>query len=219
MNDPIKFVKEQFHKNKLSWKNSFYQGLSTNEYQNYIPWYCYEAINFLEQKNLKDFLIFEFGCGASTLFYLRKGCKILCIETNKRWFEFIVDLIRKQQIKSDFLVIDQKNFFKNQNIEIHLMEDGLTNEKYQNFCQNISQERNILFDYIIVDSLKRYLCCKNSITALNKTGAIILDDSERKNYEKIFDFFAINNFENQDFFGIAPAQLRLKKTSFFSKKL
>ena len=46
---------------------------------------------------------------------------------------------------------------------------------------------------------------------------LILDDSQRKGYKKIFDFFEENGFKKQDFVGIAPGQLKLKNTTVFTK--
>jgi hypothetical protein len=91
------------------------------------------------------------------------------------------------------------------------MPDGLTNISYENFPKNSGKK----FDFIIIDSLKRFECAKNAIDALKPDGRIILDDSERKNYKKIFDFFAEKNFTKQDFFGIAPGQIRIKNTTIF----
>jgi len=209
-------IKKQFYQHKISWINSFYKGLSVDENSNFIPWYCYEAINFLTNNLPKNISIFEFGCGSSTLFYLQKGCNIISLETNKIWFDLVIKLIN-QQIKSDFKIIHQDNFYKNQNIEIYLMEDGLTNDKYENFCQDISLKKQILFDYIVIDSLKRYLSCKNSLQVLKPFGTIILDDSQRKNYHKIFELMKEKNFMVKNFTSISPAQLKIKTTSFFSK--
>jgi predicted O-methyltransferase YrrM len=193
-------IKEQFEKNKISWKNSFLEGFSQDENCQPLPWMTYEAIDFLNKNLQKNQQVFEFGCGASTLFFAKKVSKVVSLETNPKWLE----------------IVNQKLLEANlYNAEITLMNDGLENDSYQNFAKNYPEK----FDLIIVDSLKRFECAKNSITALKKDGLIILDDSERKNYQKIFDFFAQNNFEKQDFFGIAPGQLRVKNTTIFSKKM
>ena len=97
------------------------------------------------------------------------------------------------------------------------MEDALDREEYQNFAKNYSQKNHLKFDLLIVDSLKRYECAKNSFEAIKSDGYLILDDSERPNYRKIYDFLQKNNFSYQDFEGIAPAQLRIKKTTFFRR--
>lgn len=190
-------IREQFEKNKASWKNSFLDGFSQDENGAAVPWMTYPAIEFLKKYLRKNHEIFEFGCGASTLFFSSRVKKVVGLETNKKWLEII------------------KNKLPNHcsNVEINLMEDGLENDSYQNFPQNLEQK----FDLITIDSLKRFECAKNSTSALKADGAIILDDSERKNYQKIFDFFAAQNFKQQDFFGIAPGQLRIKNTTIFTR--
>jgi SAM-dependent methyltransferase len=196
---PVKSIfKEQFEKNKTGWKKSFFDGFSQDENGDSMPWMTYPAIEFLKNNLNKNHEIFEFGCGASTLFFSGIVKKVVGLETNKRWLE----------ITQKMLAEKSRN-----NAVITLMEDGLENDDYQNFAKNCGQK----FDFIIIDSLKRFECAKNAIAALKTGGTLILDDSERKNYKKIFEFFAENNFQKQDFFGIAPGQLRIKNTTIFFK--
>ncbi len=189
-------AKLQLAQNKKGWINSFIEGISQDENGSPIPWMTYSAIEFLKESLKSGFEIFEFGCGASTLFFSQKVKKVTSLETNKRWAEIV------------------ENRLSTTNVEIILMPDGLTNENYENFPKNCGKK----FDLIIIDSLKRFECAKNCLSALKESGMIILDDSERKNYKKIFEFFTENNFARQDFFGIAPGQLRMKNTSVFRKR-
>ncbi|NBV05988.1 MAG: class I SAM-dependent methyltransferase [Proteobacteria bacterium] len=190
-------VKEQFQKNKIGWKKSFFEGFLQDDLGDAVPWMTYPMIEFLKNNLNKNHEVFEFGCGASTLFFAKRVKKVIGIETNARWFEIVKEKLSKQGYAAD----------------IQIMEDGLESNLYENFAKNSKQK----FDLIIIDSLKRFECAKNSIHALKSDGAIILDDSERKNYKKIFDFFAENNFKQQSFLGIAPGQLRIKNTTIFTK--
>ena len=191
-------VKEQFEKNKSGWEKSFFYGFSQDENGDALPWMTYPAIEFLKNNLNKNHEIFEFGCGASTLFFSKIVKKVVGLETNKRWLGITQKLLAEKSYN---------------NVVITLMIDGLENDNYQNFVKNCGQK----FDFIIIDSLKRFECSKNVIDALKPSGTVILDDSERKNYKKIFEFFAENNFQKQDFFGIAPGQLRIKNTTIFFK--
>lgn len=193
-----KLIKEQFYQNKEAWKKSFLEGFSQDEKGDAVPWMTYPAIKFFEENLNKNHKIFEFGCGASTLFFTKRVKKVISLETRKNWMDLIQENLEKQQSK---------------NSEIHLMIDGLENQNYENFAKNCDQK----FDFIIIDSLKRFECAKNSISALEPGGSIVLDDSERKNYQKIFDFFAEKKFKKTDFLGIAPGQLRIKNTTIFYK--
>ncbi len=227
-------IKTLFEKNKISWKKSFLDGFSQDENGNPVPWMTYEAIDFLKKNINKNHDIFEFGSGASTLFFSRMAGSITSLESNKRWFEIIADKsanmwssLQKQPSpegkykaqlsdennKEDIKNISIHNHHNCANINLYLMNDALTNDDYQNFPNILNKK----FDFIIVDSLKRFECVRNCLTALKPSGCLILDDSERKNYKKIFDFLSEKNFKAQDFFGIAPAQLRIKNTTFFTQ--
>lgn len=191
-------LKEQFQQNKAGWIKSFMEGFSQDENGNSLPWMTYPAIEFLEKNLNKNQVIFEFGCGASTLFFAKRVKKVVSLETNPRWEK----IVKKMTVDCRLTTVD-----------ITLMPDGLENNSYENFAKNCGEK----FDFIIVDSLKRFECAKNSINALKSGGSIILDDSERPNYKKIFNFFAENNFKKTDFFGIAPGQIRIKNTTIFTK--
>ena len=167
-----------------------------DEAGNPVPWMTYPAIDFLKKNLNKNHEIFEFGCGSSTLFFAQRVKQVTGIETREKWFAML---------KSANL----------SNVEIILMEDGLTNDLYQKFAKNSEKK----FDFIIVDSIKRFLSATNSIDALKPGGSIILDDSERDNYKKIFNFFAEKNFSRQDFPGVAPGQDRVKNTTIFTSKI
>jgi hypothetical protein len=200
-NDDFKLIKNQFNLYKKSWINSARHGFTVDENHFPIPWYTFDAIEFLQKNLTKNNIIFEFGCGASTLFFASKVKKVVSLESNRRWFEIITSILKNS---GDFLL--EENYFSNANCEIFINEDALNQDEYQNFAQNYSQKNNIKFDFLIVDSLKRFECVKNSFEAVKNDGYLILDDSERPNYRKIFDFMQKNNFTFQDFIGIAPAQ-------------
>jgi len=193
----MKLIKTQFTKNKIGWKKSFLDSFSQDEFANPLPWMTYPFIEFISQKLRMDHEIFEFGFGSSTLFFAQKVKKVTVIEDDELW-------AKAMQIK--LLQLNIKN------IEIILMPDALTNFMYQSYVSGLHKK----FDFIFVDSLKRFECVKNSYNFLKEGGALILDDSERKSYKKIFEFMAKQGFAQQDFWGIAPGGFRLKNTSYFS---
>lgn len=194
----LPLAKSQLEKYKEGWIKSFCNSFSQDEYGNSLPWMTYPFIEFISDKLNKSHKIFEFGFGASTLFFAKKVRKVVAIESNAMWFQMMQIKIKDQSID---------------NIEIILMEDALLNLKYEKSAVDYNEK----FDFIFIDSLKRFECAKNSIAALKKEGMLILDDSQRKGYKKIFNFFEEQGFKKQDFVGIAPGQLKLKNTTVFTK--
>lgn len=191
-------VKSQYQQHKIGWQKSFLNGLSQDEQGSALPWMTYPFISFITPKLQPHHTIFEFGSGSSTLFFAPKVHKIIALESNKKWHEIMSIKLAQLNIK---------------NVELVLMEDALQNPAYENYLQNSQQK----FDFITIDSLKRFPCSQNVINALKPDGMVILDDSERPHYKKIFDFFAAQGFQKQDFFGIAPGQFRIKNTTIFWK--
>ena len=192
-------IKDQFQANKAGWIKSFGHGLSQDQDGNYLPWMTYPFIKYISSKLNDRQIIFEYGSGSSTLFFAKRVKKVVTVESNKKWYE-----ITKQKLFED----------KINNVELIYFEDALQNNNYELFASNYQEK----FDLIIIDSLKRFNCATNSLGAIKSDGAIILDDSERKNYRKIFEFFLSNNFISKDFPGIAPGGLKIKNSTIFYKQ-
>lgn len=187
-------IRKQFFDNYSSWVNSSNCGLSLDDKFQPVPWFCFEAIKFVKTFVEKKHHVFEFGCGSSTLFFANNCHRVISLESNQIWFEIISNNIVNQLKFNPGKTqnyYDKKNticnsFLKNDKlIELYHLKLAIIEENYQKFLATL----NIKFDLILIDSIKRYQCAVNSINYLNRDGIIILDDSERKNYQKIFDFF------------------------------
>jgi precorrin-6B methylase 2 len=196
LNNQSTLIKNQFQANKLSWVKSFQSGLSQDQNGNYLPWMTYPFIAYLSSKLNSKQTIFEYGCGSSTLFFATKVAKVVALESNKTWYEIIKQKLLEARIK---------------NVELIYFDNALQDGAYEIFASKYQGE----FDLVIIDSLKRFACATNSINAIKPGGAIILDDSERKNYRKIFDFFLNHDFIQKDFPGIAPGGLKIKNSTIF----
>jgi precorrin-6B methylase 2 len=197
-------IKPQFQQNKLGWVRSSLMGLSQDEQGRPLPWMTYPFIEYISSKLNSNQLVFEYGCGSSTLFFAPQVKKVVALESSEIWYKIMARMIEKNKIK---------------NIELIYLPNSLENSAYESFAFEYSNLNKEKFDLIIIDSLKRFACTKNAILALNLKGCLILDDSERKNYQKIFDFMTKQGFIYQNFLGIAPGQIRLKNTTLFYQKI
>lgn len=195
-------VKDLVKENLTSFRNSIKSGFSKDHNDFFIPWMTYPAIEFIKKNINKNSLIFEFGCGSSTIFFAANCRQVISLETNKIWQAIINQKLVENNLK---------------NSQIYLNENGINDDNYQNFILDYVKQNQVKFDVVVIDSIKRFQCSLASIDVIHEKSIIILDDSERKHYQKIFDFFEQKNFTRMDFFGVAPAQLRMKNTSIFIK--
>ena len=88
-------VRDQFEQNKIGWQKSLLEGFSQDDDGNFVPWMTYPAIEFLKNNLKPEDEIFEFGCGASTLFFSKRVKKVVGLETNPRWLGIINEKLQQ----------------------------------------------------------------------------------------------------------------------------
>ena len=136
---------------------------------NSYPWLPREAVlfmaHFLKQKPCT---VLEFGCGGSTVWLHSRVKRLVSVEHNEGY----VNLVKTKCTG---------------NLEIILEPTP-----YDHVCDRFDDET---FDFILVDGRNRVKCFEKSLRLLKKGGVIMLDNSEREYYSKVFDF--VNNWEQR----------------------
>jgi len=192
--DRLKALLSYGHKGYLAnigWFNAFDHQQAIDGNGDPLPWVTYPFIDFIRPRLKKDFKIFEYGSGSSTLFYAKYVKKVVSVEHDEAWFNKIV-----------------KNKAANAEMIFSKLETG---GEYSKKAVTYGE----LFDIIIVDGRDRVNCCMSSVAALSPAGVLVLDDSERPEYEKACAFLKEKGFKQLSFSGISPGLFYLKATSVF----
>lgn len=155
-----------------------------------IPWMTYSFIDFLTDRLQKDFKVFEFGSGNSTIWWGGKVAYVIAVESDKTWYDRV-----------------EKSLPTNTSVK-HL--DAKSSE-YSDELLNYLNEFNI----ISIDGMDRVNFAKNSINALTKDGVVIWDNSDREEYKEGYDFLIKNGFKRLDFHGLGPINVMSWTTSVF----
>lgn len=158
-----------------------------------IPWFTYSCIDFLQERLHKKHRIFEFGSGNSTRYFAERCAEITSVEHDQTWYE---SGLRNKPENANLLYCP-------------LDRDG-------EYCRAAAKSKHA-YDLIIVDGRDRVNCCKQSLPSLTSGGVMILDDSERENYQEARDFLLENGFREIPFTGISPGYFFKKATSIFYK--
>lgn len=177
---------------ETGWFESFRSGKSVDKEITPIPWFTYSAIDFLRERLTKNLNVLEFGSGNSTIFFAERVNKVFSVEHNEYYYKEIL-------------------LNKSKNIEIKIVS-GSTSEDYLSQISEASK-----FEIIVVDGLFRNECLINSVNYITENGVIILDDSERVDYEPGISFLIKKGFKQLRFSGIAPGIFFRKCTSIFYK--
>ena len=178
----------------IGWIEACKQKKSCDKFGNPLPWVTYSFIDYIEAKLNKNMDLFEFGSGASSIWYANKVNEVFSVEHNKSWF----DSLQNSLICNLHVLYQELDY------------DG----KYCRYLANINKK----FDLIVIDGRDRVNCIIQSIEYLKQEGVIVLDDSERKQYQQGIAYLSNNNFKEIAFWGIAPGIFFKKCTSIFYRE-
>lgn len=185
------YALSRLYLNKIGWIKSKHLNLPVDQKGQPIPWITYGAIHLLADRITKDFKVFEYGSGYSTLWFAEKVQSIKSIEYDKGFYEFIQAKIKQKD-----------------NVEY------LQRELRKNYNQEISKHSNE-FDLIVIDGRERIQCALNSVNALKEDGVILWDNSERPDYLEGIERLKKMGFKQIPFRGLAPAAVTESETSIF----
>ena len=119
---------------------------------NPIPWYTYPAIEYLNQLDLTDKHVFEYGSGHSTIFWSSRCKSLTSVEHDEHWYHQIRGRLPES-------------------VSYHLKQEI---PDYVDLINSLDQK----FDIIIIDGAHRLDCAIAALPNLKSSGFIILDNSD-----------------------------------------
>lgn len=148
-----------------------------------LPWYTYPAIDYLEQLDFSEKSVFEFGCGNSTLFWAVRCKQVTSVENDTIWFEKVNNSLPS-------------------NVAMCLRTDEA------NYSNAICELGHAPF-VVVIDGLFRAACAASALAKIDPSGLIILDNSERGNWdvdtmEACRILASDERFLRVDFYGLGP---------------
>lgn len=197
------------------------------------PWYTFPAIAFLKDIISQDMRVLEYGSGYSTLYFKSQVQHLKTIEHNKEWAEKL--LLEDNTL--DIQVVEQKstinpqavNVYKNfintfpqirSNDPDHDLRHGLVNNEFGGYASKIYNSFPKFYDIVVIDGMARALCTVMTVESdrLKDDGIIILDNSDRWQYNPIQKYLADNGYGRIDFWGPGWNNYNAWCTSFYSRK-
>jgi hypothetical protein len=155
---------------------------------NPLPWYTYPAIDYIKQLDFSEKTVFEYGAGNSTLFWASLARRVVSVEHNLSWYEYVKGRVQNQS-----------------NVSISYCE------RSSEYVNEIA--RHDKFDVIVVDGAYRAECAREAQTRLKSGGMIIFDNADR--YVEAAGLLRTANFIEIDMFGIGPLVWEIACTSLF----
>lgn len=163
------------------------------------PWLSPAATLYFKKHLTKNMIGLEYGSGFSTLFYANRVKQMEVIEHHKGWYDKIAKTLAEKGVndKVNYYLIEQNESEKAQLPEFINRADFPANfswrKTYFNYFEHVKTYKDEYFDFIIVDGRARVECSFNAFAKLKSGGLFILDNSERKRYEPVFE--SLKNWE------------------------
>jgi hypothetical protein len=157
-----------------------------------IPWITYSAIRFLESLDFAGARVFEYGSGASTLWWKWRGALVTSVDHDPAWAE----KVRAQSGDPDLILETDK-------------------KRYADSILSRPQT----YDVVVVDGWQdehdflRYRCVAAALQRLTRRGIIVLDNSEW--LPKTCALLREAGWEQVDFEGPCPGNAEFGRTSVF----
>lgn len=193
----IKLLLNNFFEGYLyetGWSRSVIEGKPVDKEGNALPWISIPTIELLKEKDLSQLFVFEYGAGNSTIWFSKRVNKIVSIEHDKEWFEFVQKMIDAN---------NSKVYFK------ELSYGG-------DYSRSILDYNDV--DIALVDGRDRVNCAKNALTQLSEKGVIILDDAQRENYKEAKEYILSKGFKTLNLVGMNVGRAMKKVTTIFYRE-
>ena len=176
---------------ETGWLESNEKGLPIDSEGSPLPWYTFSSIEFLKRRIKKDFRVFEYGSGNSTLWWAERSSFVVSCEHSDEWFNLFQDAVPDN---------------------VEYMHRALSGD----YTSSVSSQQEA-FDIIVIDGRERVECAKHAVNALTDRGLIVWDNSDREIYEEGFGFLRRQGFRRVDFWGLGPINGYSWCTSIFYK--
>jgi hypothetical protein len=145
-----------------------------------------EIEKFINQKS--DLKVFEYGSGKSSLWWLRHVDEYYGVEHNESWYNRVVDMLEENNFDSNkHILFKPMKPMKNDSYPSNngKMNNSVFND-FSKYLNAIDQFEEAYFDIIIIDGRKRVRSAERAYSKLKPGGYLILDDSNRLKYRKVF---------------------------------
>jgi hypothetical protein len=146
----------------------------------YVPAANKEIMKIMKTRQL---ITLEWGAGYSTYWYARNVKSLITIEHDKKWYFKVKSSLKNNELKNVKLKY------------IHSEEE----KKFKSYSKYILNFNDEYFDLVSIDGRDRLNCSKCANKKVKIGGYLVLDDSHRERYKKIFDLLVNYKYKKYDF--------------------
>lgn len=175
------------------------------------------VVDYLDSLINENWVLYEWGSGASTFWFAERCSKIISVEYLKVFYEYLLKVQQERMIpntKMQFCYVPPDSSKNPNYIASHSSAKGLS---FRVFAHHIDQYPDDTFDMIVIDGRVRNRCLQLAVPKVKSGGYIVYDDTEREAYKKEIAGLADNFSEIRFFQGVKPPTGRIGETAILRK--
>lgn len=139
------------------------------------PWWVWGAVDFIAERIRPDWRVFEWGAGGSTLWFAQRVAWVDSYEHNSAWYMKTRGEVEEYGLQT--------------NVNLWLERDLGQYAAAIRYCVDM--------DLVAVDGRNRAECIRHAIPKLKPGGYLVLDNSEREQYQEAMHL--MDGWERHDF--------------------
>jgi hypothetical protein len=152
-----------------------------------VPLLPYCVMEFLEARLQRNAVVFEYGGGGSTLWFVQRVSRVITVEHDHSWYQRLMCELRNYHVTNCTLLyepIDEENPVRSigsvPGINYGSAEITGSLESYVRVIDRFPADS---FDLVVVDGRSRPACLIHAIQRVKPGGLLLLDDADRTRYE------------------------------------
>jgi hypothetical protein len=217
---------------KVGWFRSL-QGIPTNN-DGLVPWITYPAFRQLKRIVRPEFRVFEFGCGASSVWWANQVSEVVSVEHDAVWAARVISekpknltvTVRQMNAPLDEAPAAALEAFFSGAPDLptsgdmnHNIMHGLLCREFLAYAAELARYPAGHFDVIVVDGMARSLTAWLAGQFVKPGGFILFDNADRWQYNAGYRALASQGFRRLDYYGPGPVNVLEWCTSIFAKNL
>jgi len=155
-----------------------------------LPWLTLPCIDFLASRLKPEWTVFEYGAGASTLYFARRVKAVTAVEHDEA---FAAGLRGRLPANA------------------HLLVRAAGSTAYAQALAECAGPPEL----VLIDGVDREQCIAAALPRLGAATVLILDDAERSEYAPGVARLKAKGFRTIEFWGLTPGMVRKKCTMVF----
>ena len=168
-------------------------------------WITEDAVEWLESHTKPEMKVFEYGSGTSTLYFARRVKEVISVECYANRYEENTRLLKAKSVNSSFKItinlvesVEDPKPFPYSHESYNSTDEKFINLSLEGYVNHIKEYKNEFFDIILINGRSRASCIRTAIPKIKPGGLLILNDSERYEYQNAMELF-LKKYPHQEF--------------------